>query len=238
METKIKRQVVLDTETTGMNKLGKPDEGHRIIEIGAVEIINRRITGNYFHVYLNPERLIDKEAFAIHGISNIFLQDKPTFAEIADKFIKFISGSELIIHNAKFDISFIDNELIRLKSGMNNLNYYCKVTDSLLLARKIFPGKRNSLDALCDRYLINKSNRIKHGALLDAEILAEIFLRMTGGQMSINFNFEQNNKKINIKNINDQLLLKIIKANEQELIEHYSILKLIKKHSNKCLWII
>ncbi|WP_038499601.1 DNA polymerase III subunit epsilon [Candidatus Palibaumannia cicadellinicola] len=243
MNTNIKRQIILDTETTGINKLGVHYEGHRIIEIGAVEIINRRITSKYFHVYLNPERPIDQEAFNIHGISNEFLKDKPTFAQIVKKFIAFISGSELIIHNAKFDIGFIDYEFRMLNCGINNTNTFCKVTDSLLLARKIFPGKHNSLDALCNRYCINRSTRTKHGALLDAKILAKVFLLMTGGQITIDLTIEPKNKKPKViqdqniyNNLQKTAVLKVIYATYDEVTTHNKLLDLIETKSRQCLW--
>ncbi|ABF13891.1 DNA polymerase III subunit epsilon [Candidatus Palibaumannia cicadellinicola] len=238
----MKRQIVLDIETTGINKLGVHYYGHRIIEIGAVEIINRRITGKNFHVYLNPERFIDQEAFKIHGISNNFLKDKPTFAQVADKLITFISQSELVIHHAPFDIGFIDYEFKLLNRSMISKTFV-QVTDTLLLARKIFPGKRNSLDALCNRYHIKNIHRTKHGALLDAKILAEIYLIMTGGQTSINFNLTQESnieQKYKGKNIYFPLShedkLKVIYANNKELSEHRNILDRIEKQNSKCLW--
>ncbi len=182
MSTAITRQIVLDTETTGMNQIGAHYEGHKIIEIGAVEVVNRRLTGNNFHVYLKPDRLVDPEAFGVHGIADEFLLDKPTFAEVADEFMDYIRGAELVIHNAAFDIGFMDYEFSLLKRDIPKTNTFCKVTDSLAVARKMFPGKRNSLDALCARYEIDNSKRTLHGALLDAQILAEVYLAMTGGQ--------------------------------------------------------
>ena len=181
------RQIVLDTETTGMNMIGVHYEGHRIIEIGAVEVINRRLTGNNFHVYLKPDRLVDPEAFGVHGIADEFLLDKPTFADIADDFLAYIKGAELVIHNASFDIGFMDYEFSKLQRGIPKTETFCQITDSLAMARKMFPGKRNSLDAICSRYEIDNSKRVLHGALLDSEILAEVFLIMTGGQTSLAF---------------------------------------------------
>ena len=178
MSTAITRQIVLDTETTGMNQIGAHYEGHKIIEIGAVEVVNRRLTGNNFHVYLKPDRLVDPEAFGVHGIADEFLLDKPTFAEVADEFMDYIRGAELVIHNATFDIGFMDYEFSLLKRDIPKTNTFCKVTDSLAVARKMFPGKRNSLDALCARYEIDNSKRTLHGALLDAQILAEVYLAM------------------------------------------------------------
>ncbi|WP_045224211.1 DNA polymerase III subunit epsilon [Methyloterricola oryzae] len=171
------RQIVLDTETTGLN----PEEGHRVIEIGCVEILNRRLTGNRFHVYINPEREIDPGAVEVHGLDNAFLADKPRFADIAQDFIAFVDGTELIIHNAPFDVGFLNAELGRLPD-LKPVTDHCDVLDTLALARKKHPGQRNSLDALCKRYGVDNSQRELHGALLDAEILADVYLAMTGGQ--------------------------------------------------------
>jgi DNA polymerase-3 subunit epsilon len=175
------RQVVLDTETTGLS----PEDGHRIIEIGCVELLNRRLTQGRFHVYLNPERSVDAGAEDVHGLSNAFLADKPRFKEIAQDFLAFVKGAELIIHNAAFDVGFINHELRRLENSPGPLENYCAIVDTLALARKKHPGQRNSLDALCKRYGIDNSRRDKHGALLDAEILADVYLSMTGGQMAL-----------------------------------------------------
>ncbi|HIQ39722.1 MAG TPA: DNA polymerase III subunit epsilon, partial [Sulfurivirga caldicuralii] len=179
------RQIVLDTETTGMNK-GQSDfwRGHRIIEIGAVELINRRFTGHHFHEYLNPERTVDEEALQVHGISNAQLADKPTFADVVARFMDYVSGAELIIHNAEFDVSFINYELSLLGEAnrWGRLEDHCTITDTLKMARERYPGQRASLDALCRRLGIDNSKRTLHGALLDAEILADVYLAMTGGQ--------------------------------------------------------
>ncbi|CUX95825.1 DNA polymerase III subunit epsilon [Candidatus Gullanella endobia] len=243
MSTDIIRQIVLDTETTGINKSGAHYEGHRIIEIGAVEIINRRLTGRYFHVYLKPNRQIDLEAFNVHGIKDDFLTDKPTFSEIADEFLHFICGGELIIHNAPFDIGFIDYEFSMLNRNIEKINTFCKVTDSLLLARKIFPGKRNSLDALCDRYLIDNSKRNHHGALLDAEILADVFLLMTGGQTAINFSIENEQEQHSIGEIvkirrvkRDKKMIKVLFASKEEVIDHEQYLDFLQKNGGICIW--
>ncbi|MDI7494552.1 DNA polymerase III subunit epsilon, partial [Cronobacter dublinensis] len=190
MSTAITRQIVLDTETTGMNQIGAHYEGHRIIEIGAVEVINRRLTGNNFHVYLKPDRLVDPEAFMVHGISDEFLLNKPVFGDVVDDFLDYIRGAELVIHNASFDIGFMDYEFGMLNRGIPKTETFCKITDSLAMARKMFPGKRNSLDALCSRYEIDNTKRTLHGALLDSQILAEVYLAMTGGQTSIAFAME------------------------------------------------
>lgn len=172
------RQIVLDTETTGL----EPKQGHRIIEIGCVEIINRKITENTYHQYIQPDRESDEGAFEVHGISTEFLADKPRFSEIAEDFIQFINGAELIIHNAPFDIGFLDNELAMLDPVWGKVSDHCSIIDSLLMARKKHPGQKNNLDILCKRYEVNNARRELHGALLDSELLAEVFLRMTGGQ--------------------------------------------------------
>ena len=177
------RYVVLDTETTGL----EPREGHRIIEIGCVEVLGRRLTGRHFHVYINPEREVDEGAVAVHGITDEFLADKPRFREVVDEFFEFIKGAELIIHNAAFDIGFINHEFALLgdRPDLGNVLDHCSVLDTLLMARERHPGQRNSLDALCKRYGVDNSGRELHGALLDAEILADVYLAMTGGQTSL-----------------------------------------------------
>lgn len=173
------RQVVLDTETTGL----EPALGHRVIEIGCLEILNRRISGNTFHVYLNPERDIDAGAVQVHGLTREFLADKPRFADIAGEFLAFVRDAELVIHNAPFDVGFLDTELERLKDGP--VKRYCGVTDTLKLAKQLHPGQKNNLDALCKRYAVDNSGRSFHGALLDAQLLAEVYLAMTRGQESL-----------------------------------------------------
>ena len=172
------RQVVLDTETTGL----EPEQGHRIIEIGGVELVNRRLTGRRLHYYLQPDRETDDGALDVHGITREFLQDKPRFSEVCADIVSFVSGAEVIIHNAPFDLAFLDSELARLGAPGARFEHHCRVLDSLTLARQLHPGQRNSLDALCKRYEIDNSARQLHGALLDAEILADVYLAMTGGQ--------------------------------------------------------
>ena len=172
------RQIVLDTETTGL----EVSQGHRIIEIGCVELVNRRLTGNHYHQYINPEREIDQGAIEVHGITNEFLDDKPVFARIAADFIEFIAGAELIIHNAPFDLGFLDAELQRMPQAQLAIKDLCAVIDTLVMARAKHPGQRNNLDALCQRYHVDNSQRDLHGALLDAEILADVYLAITGGQ--------------------------------------------------------
>ncbi|AIR87309.1 DNA polymerase III subunit epsilon [Pantoea sp. BL1] len=241
MSTANNRQIVLDTETTGMNMIGVHYEGHRIIEIGAVEVINRRLTGNNFHMYLKPDRLVDPEAFGVHGIADEFLADKPMFADIADEFLEYIRGAELVIHNASFDIGFMDYEFGMLKRDIGKTDTFCQVTDSLAMARKMYPGKRNSLDALCNRYEIDNSKRTLHGALLDAEILAEVFLMMTGGQTSLAFSadVDQNSQNTgdNIQRIvRPSSGLRVVNASDDEIIAHESRLDLVLKKGGSCLW--
>ncbi|MEL4204118.1 DNA polymerase III subunit epsilon [Plesiomonas shigelloides] len=241
MSTDSNRIVVLDTETTGMNKLGVHYEGHKIIEIGAVEIVNRRLTGRHFHVYIKPDRLVDPEAIAVHGITDEFLQDKPEFAAVADEFINFIRGAELVIHNAPFDIGFMDYEFELLNRGLAKTETFCRITDTLAMARKIFPGKRNNLDALCDRYGIDNSHRTLHGALLDAEILADVYLLMTGGQTSLAFSGDSEENNTNHqgdvqRSVVPQLSLKVVRASADELEAHESRLDLVQKKGGSCLW--
>jgi len=235
------RQIVLDTETTGMNMIGVHYEGHRIIEIGAVEVINRRLTGNNFHVYLKPDRLVDPEAFGVHGIADEFLADKPTFADIADDFMAYIDGAELVIHNASFDIGFMDYEFAKLKRNIPKTETFCKITDSLAMARRMFPGKRNSLDALCSRYEIDNSKRTLHGALLDSEILAEVFLIMTGGQTSLAFSMEgeraeQSGGETIHRIARPSSGLRVLRATDNEQAEHEKRLDLVQKKGGSCLW--
>ena len=180
------RQIVLDTETTGLD----PREGHRIIEIGCVELIDRRLTRSSFHQYIQPDRQIDAGAIEVHGITNEFLADKPRFAEVADAFLRFVAGAELIIHNAPFDVGFLDHELAAWRAGAPRIGEICEVTDTLAMARRLHPGQRNGLDALCKRYGVDNSHRELHGALLDAEILADVYLAMTGGQVSLHLGHE------------------------------------------------
>ena len=230
------RQIVLDVETTGL----EPSEGHRIIEIGCIELSNRRFTDQRYHQYLQPERKIDTEASKVHGITNEFLQDKPRFANIVNEFITFIKDAELIIHNADFDVKFINYELKLLKQSWKPLDHYCQILDTLALARQHHPGQKNNLDALCKRYNVDNSNRQLHGALLDAEILAEVYLAMTGGQVSL----LGQDKKIEwkggqtIKRISSQRpVLTRLFPTEEELHAHEQRLTDINGVSKgKCLW--
>ncbi|OBX03205.1 DNA polymerase III subunit epsilon [Gallibacterium genomosp. 3] len=236
------RIVVLDTETTGMSGGSEPQIGHRIIEIGAVELMNRRHTGRNFHVYLQPDREVDAAAIEVHGITNEFLADKPRFADVFEEFVEFIKGSELVIHNAPFDVAFINQEFSFLKQTLQT-DDICQVTDSLKLARQLYPGKKNSLDTLCGRLGIDNSKRTLHGALLDAEILADVYLAMTGGQGSLMLDAEtlpmmtgsaaQGEEQGEIKRHN----LAILKPTEEELAAHQKYIELInKKSGNQCLW--
>lgn len=180
------RQIVLDTETTGL----EPELGHRIIEIGCVEIVGRRLTGRHFHEYLNPDRAIDEGAIEVHGLTPEFLADKPRFDAVSPAFVEFVRGAELVIHNAPFDVAFLDAEFARLADGPGPVSGFCEITDSLVLARRRHPGQKNSLDALCRRYGIDNSDRDLHGALLDAELLADVYLAMTGGQTALSLEEE------------------------------------------------
>lgn len=229
------RKIVLDTETTGINSSGAIYLNHRIIEIGAVEIINRRITKNFFHIYLNPNRSIDKKAYKIHGISNKFLADKPNFSNIYIKFIKYIKNSQLIIHNSKFDLSFLNYELKLLNKNIPEISHYCTILDTLKLSRKIFPGKKNSLEALCKRYKIYYHRKL-HSAILDAKLLARVYLLMTTHQKSIfsieNFSNIISDNKTNVS-LNKKFFIKY--ANEKEKHVHMQYLKYMKKKGN-CLW--
>jgi DNA polymerase-3 subunit epsilon len=231
------RLIVLDTETTGLN----PQDGHRIIEIGCVELINRRLTGQHFHVYLNPDKMIEAGASAVHGITNDFLKDKPRFADIVEEFLAFIEGSQLIIHNAPFDVGFIDHELQQLDAATQKLSDYCTIFDTLVEARKRFVGQRNSLDALCKRFGIDNSHRELHGALLDAEILADVFLQMTGGQFSLmqdenissSITHESN---VLVKKFGERPSLVVLHCDEDVLKAHEARLDSIEKASGQCIW--
>ena len=237
------RLIVLDTETTGL----EPKQGHRLIEVGALEMVNRRLTGVNFHQYVNPQRDMPMEAHAVHGISEEFLQGKPLFCAIADEFIEFVRGAELIIHNAPFDLGFLDNELAI--AGKTNGQRYpkiadiCKITDSLKLARQKHPGQKNNLDALCRRYGINNSHRELHGALLDSEILADVYLLMTGGQTdlmwatqtsSANDKSTTNSRMVSLRGNN----LPVVLATIEELNTHQLKLETVSKASGDlCLWL-
>ena len=229
------RQIVLDTETTGLD----PRSGHRIIEVACIEMVNRRFTGHHLHKYINPEREIDEGAQAVHGITLEFLADKPKFADIADEFLEFINGAELIIHNAPFDIGFLNAELDRL--GRVPVGTICNgVIDTLRMAKDLHPGKRNSLDALCERYEIDNSSRTLHGALLDTELLADVFLAMTRGQNSLMIEPDAAPRP-NIGAdglVRERKPLTVRPASPEELAEHDSVLAAIDKESKgACLWL-
>ncbi len=232
------RQIVLDTETTGL----EPHLGHKIIEIGCVELVDRTLTGNQFHQYLQPYREIDAAAIDVHGITNEFLQDKPRFGDIVQDFIDYVSGADLVIHNAPFDVGFIDHELSQLEGNWGKLTDYCTVTDSLVLAKKMHPGQRNSLDALCKRYEIDNSHRELHGALLDAEILSDVYLALTGGQATLMLDSfsagMDGSMESKIRPVSpDRPALKVIMAGEQELQAHKGRLDAIKVESGICVWL-
>ncbi|SDS97910.1 DNA polymerase III subunit epsilon [Pseudomonas fuscovaginae UPB0736] len=237
------RSVVLDTETTGM----PVTDGHRIIEIGCVEIIGRRLTGRHFHVYLQPDRESDEGAIGVHGITDQFLIGKPRFGEVADEFFEFIKGSQLIIHNAAFDVGFINNEFAL--AGLHDradISQHCSILDTLLMARERHPGQRNSLDALCKRYGVDNSGRELHGALLDSEILADVYLTMTGGQTSLSLAGNTSDgageggagQASEIRRLSaDRKPGRIIRASESELAEHQARLEIIAKSAGgPALW--
>lgn len=232
------RQIVLDTETTGL----EPSQGHRVIEIGCVELVNRRLTGNHFHQYLQPDRAIDEGAIEVHGISNEFLLDKPRFPDVASDFLDFVRGAQLIIHNAAFDVGFLNHELGMLTDlHGGRIEDYCTVLDTLAMARELHPGQKNSLDALCKRYDVDNSHRELHGALLDAEILADVYLAMTGGQASLSLDGLVEGKGSAASEIRrlaaGRPRLNVIVAGAEELAAHESRLAAIDKASGgKCVW--
>jgi DNA polymerase III subunit epsilon len=232
--TKFMRQIILDTETTGR----EISEGHRIIEIGCLEMVDRRLTQRHFHCYLNPQRESDAAALAVHGLTSEFLKNKPLFTSIADEFIAFIKEAELIIHNAPFDLTFLDHELNLTQKNYAKLTYYCQILDTLPLARQLHPGQRNNLDALCKRYGVDNSRRERHGALLDAELLAGVYLAMTGGQVSL-FDTGQTTPLSyateDRKNIETKQL-PVILATEEECNAHTQCLANISKISGTCVW--
>ena len=232
------RQIVLDTETTGL----EPEQGHRIIEIGCVELVNRRLTGNNFHQYLQPDREIDAGAIEVHGITNEFLTDKPRFPDVVADFVGFIRGAELIIHNAPFDVGFLNHEL-KLCDYAQQLKELCSVLDTLAMARKMHPGQKNNLDALCKRYEIDNSRRDLHGALLDAEILADVYLAMTGGQTSLSLggNLETGGGAVRPEQRRrlaaERPPLRVIQADREEDAAHRQHLQTIAKTAGRpSLW--
>lgn len=230
------RLIILDTETTGF----EPSLGHKIIEIGCVEMYDRKLTHNNYHQYIKPDREIDAGAIEVHGITNEYLADKPRFAEVADDFMNFVKGAELIIHNAPFDVAFINHELSLLPNNTwGKIEDHCKITDTLKMARKTYPGQRNSLDALCRRLGVDNSNRELHGALLDSEILADVYLLMTGGQVSLKLAHEtaQGGAGWTRKTRDQRGDLNVLQPSEQELAEHQAYLeKLFKDQENPTYW--
>jgi DNA polymerase-3 subunit epsilon len=225
------RQIVLDTETTGLDHR----TGDRVIEIGCVEMLGRKLTGQRFHVYLNPERPVDPGAVAVHGLSDEFLADKPKFASVVQDFVDFVRDGQLVIHNAAFDVGFLNNELALL--GREKLDQICSgVTDTLRMARDLRPGRKNSLDALCNEFGIDNSGREYHGALLDAELLAEVYLAMTRGQNSLEMEFDAPVVNTRSKQV-QRVPLVVLAATDDELTEHERVLAEIAKESKgKCLW--
>ena len=227
------RQIILDTETTGL----EPSQGHRIIEFAGLEMVNRKLTGRHCHLYMHPERAIDPDAERVHGISLDFLADKPKFGEIAGELAEFIGGAELIIHNAPFDVGFLNAEFARL--GMPPVIQQCDgVIDTLLMARDTFPGKRNNLDALCDRFDIDRSNRTLHGALVDCELLAEVYLALTRGQESLMMEVDSGNDQTQLANLQfERKPLKVLAADADEQAEHSQYLDgLDKAVKGQCVW--
>ncbi|HCM06330.1 MAG TPA: DNA polymerase III subunit epsilon [Oceanospirillales bacterium] len=231
------RQVVLDTETTGIGA----EKGHRIIEIGCVELVDRKLTGRHYHQYVNPQRPSDEEAVAVHGITDEFLADKPFFEQVAQSFYDFIDGAELVIHNAPFDVGFMDMEFRRV--GMPETTSFCSILDTLVLARDMHPGQRNSLDALCRRYGIDNSHRELHGALLDAEILSDVYLMMTGGQTDLMFMADNDEEEeVSPEEVLRRLgqadgsSLQIIRATADEIKAHDEILDMLDKKSDGAIW--
>ena len=231
------RQVVLDTETTGL----EPEQGHRVIEIGCVELVNRRKTGRKFHRYLRPDRLIDRAAQHVHGITDEFLAQQPRFADVVDELLEFVNGAELVIHNAAFDIAFLDAELKRLPGPVRRMGELCSVIDTLPLARQMHPGQRNSLDALCKRYGVDNSHRELHGALLDAQILLDVYLAMTGGQTALVLG-EVTELHVSVAYepaaaARPRGVLRVVRASDDELAAHERLLQVIDKMSGgKTVW--
>lgn len=233
------RQIVLDTETTGIN----PAQGHRIIEIGCVELVDRKLTGNHYHQYINPEREVEQGAIDVHGITNEFLEDKPFFTAFSRDFLEFIKGAQLVIHNAPFDVGFIEHEFRINGEPEFSLAAHCTVLDTLELARDMHPGQKNSLDALCRRYDIDNSQRELHGALLDSEILADVYLRMTGGQMAMNLGSDSAapgvaNPATAIRRVSsDRRKVRVISATDDELLIHKEKLDAIQVAGCEPMWL-
>ena len=234
------RQIVLDTETTGLD----PASGHRVIEIGAVELVNRKHTGKHFHHYVNPHREVEAGALEVHGISNEFLADKPDFSKIVDEFMAFIDGAELIIHNAAFDIGFLNSELAHVEYSIKDVTSCCQVIDSLAIARELHPGQKNNLDALCRRYEVDNSNRTLHGALLDSQILADVYLLMTGGQTALILDDsgedvdQDTSDQASITIDTSNLTVLVIAPSDAEQAAHQALLDKINNVADDgCLWL-
>lgn len=231
------RIIILDTETTGINIA----DGNKIIEIGCVEMIDRKLTGNHYHQYINPKRESEEGALRVHGLTQEFLSDKPLFSDVADDFLSYIKGAELVIHNAPFDVGFLNHELGLLNSDKPKLEDICTITDSLLLAKDKHPGQRNSLDALCKRYSVDNSGRELHGALLDSELLADVYLLMTGGQTGLDLFAEESDTETQIESIQtlsaNSHQLKVVKASSDELNQHDDYLTFLdSKQDEPSLW--
>ncbi len=225
------RQIVLDTETTGLSTR----DGNRIIEVGCVELMNRKKTGNTYHVYINPERESEAGALAVHGLDSEFLKDKPVFSEVVQDLMDFLQGAELIIHNAPFDVGFLNYELSLLGADWQKIEQYCSILDSLKLAKKTHPGQANSLDALCKRYHVDNSSRTMHGALLDSELLADVYLRLTGGQVILNLNASESQTALAHKPIEIRKH-KVISPSTVESQRHNELLALMHEKNEKILW--
>jgi DNA polymerase-3 subunit epsilon len=228
------RQIILDTETTGL----EPEAGHRVIEIGCVELVDRRLSGRHFHQYLNPEREIEDGALEVHGISQEFLRDKPLFADVAEELLEFIAGAELVIHNAPFDVGFLDAELALLGRS-DRIADHASVLDTLELARDLHPGQRNSLEALCKRYEVDDSSRSLHGALLDAELLADVYLAMTGGQSDLSLSFDAPaaaDPAAALGVTTERPPLVVLRADDAETRAHEARLHAIHEKAGHCIW--
>jgi len=233
------RQIVLDTETTGL----ETSQDHRIIEIGCVELVGRKLTGRHYHQYVNPQRKVDVGAMEVHGITDQFLEDKPLFETVAREFLEFVDGADLVIHNAPFDVGFINHEIAKLNGAYQAIESGCRIIDTLALARQKHPGQKNNLDALCTRYGVDNSQRDLHGALLDAEILADVYLLMTGGQVNLNISGQQasdggqDNSRSGIRRLaQDRQPLRVVTASREEIERHQQKLEAINKSSGNCLW--
>ena len=230
------RQIVLDTETTGL----EPEHGHRIIEIGGVELVDRRLTGRNFHHYINPERDIDAGALEVHGLTREFLSDKPVFADVAEEFTEYCDGAELIIHNAPFDLGFLDYEYGLLGGARQAWSEAFEIIDTLVLARDLHPGQRNNLDALCKRYEVDNTTRTLHGALLDSEILADVYLAMTGGQVDLGLSLDTGPDPAALDTgfaAGERPVLKVLRATPEERAAHDARLQTIREKSGECLWL-